>query len=82
MQERLRMFGRMMDWFDRLVEQHKFFRRAAITVSLGICAWTTYQMFTDIEKITSAAAMAYATATGLLGLTTKWYFDLRNQDGK
>ena len=74
------MFGRMMDWFDRLVEQHKFFRRLALTMAITVCGWTTYQMFADIEKITNAAAGAYLTATGLLGVTTRWYFDLRNQD--
>lgn len=70
----------ILRFFDRLVEQHKFFRRAALTMALLICGWTTYQMFSDIEKISNAATAAYATATGLLGVTTKWYFDLRRED--
>ena len=70
----------LLNWFNRLIEEHKFFRRAALSMSIAICGWTTWQMFSDISKISTAAASAYGIATGLLGLTTKWYFDLRNQD--
>lgn len=70
----------ILRFFDRLVEQHKFFRRAALTMAIMICGWTTWQMFADIEKINNAAATAYGIATGLLGVTTKWYFDLRRED--
>lgn len=76
------MMNRFLAWCDRLVEEHKFFRRAALSLAVIVCGWTTYQIFVDIEKISNAAAAAYATATGLLGVTTKWYFEMRDQDDR
>lgn len=70
----------VLAWFDRLVEQHKFFRRMTLSVVLGLIMWTTYQMFFDIEKISGPAATAYGIVTGLLAVAVKFYFDLRNQD--
>ena len=67
---------------DLLFEQHRFVRRTLVFWAMWMITFVTIQMFTDISLISNAAAAAYATLVGILGVVLGFYQWMREKDSK
>lgn len=66
----------MNDWIDR----YKVVRRLSLVWIGWLITHATFAIFSDIGSINAAAATAYATVTGLLGLIWGKYFHDRHKE--
>ena len=70
----------MLEFIDRLFNQHKLVRRGLVVWAVTTIGWTTSIMFADISLITNPAAAAYASNTALLAVVLGLYQWSRGRD--
>lgn len=69
-----------MNWFVRLLENHKLVRRLLVLWACLLITVVTFVVFRDLAQVTAPVAAAYSTVVGILSCVLGFYQWTRHRE--